>query len=96
MPKLYEYKGFIFFLYSNEHLPPHVHVTKGSVKIKVEFLEVAGATWTDLKEEKKKFTASQKRDIQDFVDNYREQILKKWDIVFVEKKKPKFEKIDKI
>ena len=28
MPKIYEYFGFIFFFFSNEHEPIHVHVTK--------------------------------------------------------------------
>lgn len=27
MPKLIEYFGFIFYFYSNEHLPVHVHVS---------------------------------------------------------------------
>lgn len=26
MPKIFEYFGFIFFFYSNEHEPIHVHV----------------------------------------------------------------------
>lgn len=28
MPKLYEYLGFIFYFYSHEHLPIHMHVKK--------------------------------------------------------------------
>ena len=27
MPKIFEYFGFVFFFYSNEHEPIHVHVT---------------------------------------------------------------------
>ena len=27
MPKIYEYFGFVFYFYSNEHEPIHVHVT---------------------------------------------------------------------
>lgn len=27
MPKIYEYLGLIFYFYSNEHEPIHVHVT---------------------------------------------------------------------
>jgi hypothetical protein len=26
MPKIYEYFGFVFYFYSNEHEPIHVHV----------------------------------------------------------------------
>ena len=29
MPKIFEYFGFIFFFYSNEHEPIHVHVLHG-------------------------------------------------------------------
>ena len=29
MPKIYEYFGFIFYFYSNEHEPIHVHVSLG-------------------------------------------------------------------
>ena len=29
MPKIFEYFGFIFYFYSNEHEPIHVHVLHG-------------------------------------------------------------------
>ncbi len=29
MPKIFEYFGFVFFFYSNEHEPIHVHVSRG-------------------------------------------------------------------
>ncbi len=29
MPKIFEYFGFIFYFYSNEHEPIHVHVQHG-------------------------------------------------------------------
>ena len=29
MPRIFEKDGFVFFFYSNEHLPIHVHVTHG-------------------------------------------------------------------
>ena len=29
MPKIYEYFGFIFYFYSNEHEPIHVYVSLG-------------------------------------------------------------------
>lgn len=30
MPKIFEYFGFIFYFYSNEHEPIHVHVIHGA------------------------------------------------------------------
>ena len=38
MPKIFEYFGFIFFFYSNEHEPIHVHVIKGEEDIVLEIL----------------------------------------------------------
>ncbi|GHU79196.1 hypothetical protein FACS1894145_2820 [Bacteroidia bacterium] len=29
MPKIFEYFGFVFYFYSNEHDPIHVHVAYG-------------------------------------------------------------------
>ncbi|MBC8005509.1 MAG: DUF4160 domain-containing protein [Verrucomicrobia bacterium] len=29
MPKIFEYLGFVFFFYSNDHKPLHVHVRYG-------------------------------------------------------------------
>jgi hypothetical protein len=34
MPKIFEYFGFIFFFYSNEHEPIHVHVSSGDAEAK--------------------------------------------------------------
>jgi len=30
MPKIFEYFGFIFYFYSNEHEPIHIHVLHGA------------------------------------------------------------------
>ena len=32
MPKIFEYFGIVFYFYSNEHEPIHVHVTTGDCK----------------------------------------------------------------
>jgi hypothetical protein len=36
MPKIYEYLGLIFFFYSDEHLPRHVHVSYAEYESKLE------------------------------------------------------------
>ncbi len=33
MPKIFEYFGFVFFFYSNEHEPIHVHVIHGDCQL---------------------------------------------------------------
>lgn len=42
MPKIYEYFGFIFFFFSNEHESIHVHVTKGGCQTVFELIIVDG------------------------------------------------------
>ena len=36
MPKIYEYKGFVFLFYSNEHPPMNCHVLKAGVVFRFE------------------------------------------------------------
>ncbi len=38
MPKVLEYFGFVFYFYSNEHLPIHVHVSFGEYESIFEIL----------------------------------------------------------
>lgn len=38
MPKIYEYFGFMFFFYSNEHEPIHVHVIHGDRQMIYEII----------------------------------------------------------
>lgn len=42
MPKLYEYLGILFFFYSNEHEPIHVHAKKGEFESNAEFYIING------------------------------------------------------
>jgi hypothetical protein len=42
MPKIFEYLGIIFFFYSNEHEPIHVHAKKGEYESKAEFFLFEG------------------------------------------------------
>ncbi|MDP2324241.1 MAG: DUF4160 domain-containing protein, partial [Gammaproteobacteria bacterium] len=54
MPKVFEKDGFLFFFYSNEHRPIHVHVRRGGgeavfeVEDGVELLESQGLKVKDL------------------------------------------------
>jgi hypothetical protein len=95
MPKIFQYLGYIFFFYSNEHLPIHCHVKKGEKEIKavlnfhegrllVKFLKVRG---------KNGFEGNQLAVIETFVKNYHEQIVEKWKQFFIYGKSPNFEVI---
>ncbi len=95
VPKIYEYIGFVFFFYSNEHLPVHCHVKKGDKEIKVElkyinrklhvkFIKVKGKT---------KFEGKNLDDIEWFIRKHHIRIVEKWTAYFIYGKKPNFEKI---
>ena len=42
MPKIFEYLGIVFYFYSNEHEPIHVHARYGNYESKAEFYIVNG------------------------------------------------------
>ena len=95
MPKIYEYIGFIFFFYSNEHLPVHCHVKKGDREIKAElkykdgklqlrFIKVKG---------REKFERKNLKDIEGFIRSHHTHIVEKWTAYFIYGKRPNFEKI---
>lgn len=90
MPKIFEYFGFIFFFYSNEHEPIHVHVIKGEFAMIFELIlmngELAGikqrsATGYASLSEKDARTA------EGFIRVYYKRIIKKWMDFFVLKKR---------
>ena len=98
MPKIYEYLGLIFFFYSQEHLPIHVHVKYGEYESKIELI------YQDAQLEKmifKKVTGklpipvSKRKEIKVFVNQYHEGIVKKWTEYFVYNKKPENERVTK-
>ena len=72
MPKVFEEDGFLFFFYSNEHRPIHVHVRRGDgeavfeVEHGVELRESQGLKVKDLA--RAEALASQ----------HRELIIRKW------------------
>lgn len=86
MPKIFEYFGFVFFFYSNEHEPIHVHVThKGCQSIfelimqdgklvEIRMREKAGAEPLSSKDQK---TA------EAFIQKYSKNIISKWVKFFV-------------
>lgn len=89
MPEIFEYFGFVFFFYSNEHEPIHVHVMRGDKQTVFEiFLEdgelkslkmrnVTGATPLSTKDS---------RIAAEFIEVYALQIVNKWIDFFILKK----------
>jgi hypothetical protein len=72
MPTVFTRDGFRFFFYSNDHLPIHVHVSKGAgeavfnVEAGVELRESAGLTVREL------------RHAEGLAREHRALIIRKW------------------
>ncbi|MBR5703950.1 MAG: DUF4160 domain-containing protein [Bacteroidales bacterium] len=98
MPKIYEYFGFIFFFFSNEHEPIHVHVIKSGYQTVFELILMDG----ELIEIKRRLEPGYKpiseRDAavaESFIRVYYRNIVEKWKNFFVLKKKVRCTQITK-
>ena len=86
MPEIYEYFGLVFYFYSNEHDPVHVHVKKGD-KETIFDLIIFNDVLTEIKTRKRRgkemLSANDEKKTIDFITFYAEDIIKKWMKVFV-------------
>jgi Domain of unknown function (DUF4160) len=96
MPVLFRYKGFHFFIYSNEHDPPHVHVQKAGKHVKVQYYKQGNYNRQLLVKIRGKFSHAELSDIADFTREYRQDMIFKWKEFIINHKKPKNELIKKI
>lgn len=89
MPKIYEYFGLVFFFYSNEHEPIHVHVKRGKNEIVFEIIMENGVL-SEIKVREGSSISLSEKDIataREFVEKYWKNIVLKWINFFVMKKK---------
>lgn len=88
MPKIFEYFGFIFYFYSNEHEPIHVHVMHGARESIFDLIMMAGEL-AELHVREKKgaepLTEKDKRTAEEFIRKYHKNIIDKWVKFFVMK-----------
>lgn len=89
MPKIFEYFGFIFYFYSNEHEPIHVHVQHGSQESIFELIMMDGKLIEIRVREKLgklPLSGKEKRTAMEFIEKYHKNIIEKWVKFFVMKK----------
>ena len=98
MPKIYEYFGFIFYFYTNEHEPIHVHVRKAENETIYDLIFENGI----LKEINKRYSKgikplNTKDDAEAiaFIKKFSKGIANKWVNLFVYKKRVVSTKITK-
>ena len=88
MPKIFEYFGFIFFFYSNEHEPIHVHVKHEHKESGFELIIMTGEL-EEVRVRQHKGTVplseKDKRVAMDFINKYYKNIVTKWVKFFVMK-----------
>ena len=96
MPKIFEYLGFVFFLYSNDHKPLHVHVRYAEYESVIEF-EILEGQLIKIKFKRSvnniPIPASYRKEIEKFASTYYLQIIEKWTQFYLLKMEPKNEKI---
>lgn len=96
MPKIFEYLGYIFLFYSNDHKPLHVHARYAEYESVIE-LEILNGKLVNIKF--KKSSGSQpipianRKELEKFVSSYYLQIVEKWTQFYILKTEPKNEKI---
>lgn len=89
MPKIFEYFGFIFYFYSNEHEPIHVHVLHGEKESIFELIMYDGKlSKIEMREKRgsKPLSDKDKRTVIEFIEKYHKNIIEKWVKFFVLKK----------
>lgn len=98
MPKIFEYFGFIFLFYSNEHEPIHVHVTKDGREAIFEIILENGELVQIQRRANCKMPPLSEKDsatAEAFVRKYYKNIVDKWVNFFIYKKRIRSTKITK-
>lgn len=85
MPKIFEYLAYIIRFYSNDHLPIHVHVQIKERESKAEFLFLEKEIKIIFKKIKGKepLTLAEAREISVFLKKYIDEVIDKWNKVFI-------------
>ncbi|MBQ8855668.1 MAG: DUF4160 domain-containing protein [Bacteroidales bacterium] len=89
MPKIFEYFGLVFFFYSNEHEPIHVHVIQGDRQLIYEIMIENGKFKSVVRRNAKGYLPLSQRDAkiaEDFIRVYALDIVQKWIDYFIMKK----------
>lgn len=98
MPKIFEYFGFIFYFYSNEHEPIHVHVLRGDNESVFDLIMMDGELVEIRMREKKGYeplSEKERRTAEAFIRKYHRNIIEKWIKFFVLKQSVRSTKIKK-
>ena len=86
MPKIYEYLGITVFFFAGEHLPVHVHGRYGELETKAEIITANGKI-VEIRlcrvANRRPLSGKARKHFLELVDAKAQDILKKWNDVFV-------------
>ncbi|MCK5539229.1 MAG: DUF4160 domain-containing protein [Bacteroidales bacterium] len=98
MPKIFEYLGIVFYFYSNEHEPIHVHARYGNYESKAEFY-IENGEIIEIKIKtvigRKPLKGKDLKNLKVFLEIYANEIVQKWIDFFVYHKDIEFKRITK-
>ena len=90
--------GIVFFFYSNEHMPIHVHARVGEFESKAEFFLVDGIVdsvrITNVRG-RDPLKGNDLKNFKAFLNVYAESVVSKWVDYFVYQKSVSFERVSK-
>ena len=97
MPKIYQYLNFQIFIYTNDHLPVHVHIFIQDRQVKAELIWIDNQLEIHFKKIKgyEPLTKAECKDVAIFVRVYEKQIKEKWDKIMYYNQSVKAEVIKK-
>ncbi len=97
MPKIYQYLNFQIFIYTNDHLPVHVHIFIQDRQVKAELIWINNQLEIHFKSIKgyKSLTKVECKVVAIFVREYEKKIKEKWDKIMYYNQSVKAEVIKK-
>lgn len=95
MPKIFEYFGLVFFIYTEDHLPIHVHARYAEYESKFELLYDEGSLEIKVRKVRghKPLRAAQRKEAEHFIKIFDRSIVEKWNRIMVYHLPVDFERI---
>ena len=97
MPKIFQYLNYNIYIYTNDHLPIHVHIFIQDRQVKAELFWMNNQLHVHFKKIKgyNTLTNIECKDVATFIKVYEKQIKEKWDKIMYYNQQVKAEIIKK-
>ncbi len=97
MPKIYQYLNYSIYIYTNDHLPVHIHIFVQDRQVKAELIWINAELKILFRKLKgyKPLTNSECKEVAIFVKKFEKKIKEKWDKIMYYSEPVKAEVIKK-